>query len=451
LVEPGDTHKPNAGLQPASAAVADPDDSLSAVSDADMTAAAPDVLANSLREYFAAWGRRLRNGESGALPILLGLVLIVIFFQIEESKFLTSGNLVNLFVQAATFIMFGAAEIFALLLSEIDLSVGYTAAVGAFVIAELIAPPVNFPWWLGILGGLVVTSGLGALQGTLITRLGLPSFVVTLGGLLGFQGVMLELASIDKTAVGGVIPIDSGSPVYKLVQDNMSPTLSWVVLLAGLALFALLTLGRAKRRRDQGLTAPPLSITVLTIAVTAIGGIVLVLICNANRGTLLVHLSGVPWVIPFVVGVLLAWSWLLARTRLGRYIYAIGANPEAARRAGINVPRVRTAAFMLCSLTAGIAGLIYESQLGSMSIDVPGGNLVLYAVAAAVIGGTSLFGGRGKPLHALLGGIVIAAVINGLGLMAVNAAVQDIATAIVLIAAVTIDSVVRRRAATNTR
>jgi len=145
--------------------------------------------------------------------------------------------------------------------------------------------------------------------------------------------------------------------------------------------------------------------------------------------------------------VLVAWTWLLSRTRLGRYIYAIGGNPEGARRAGINVARIRTAGFALCSMTAGIAGLVYESRLGSMSTSVQGGNLVLYAVAAAVIGGTSLFGGRGRPLHALLGGFIIATVFNGLGLMGVSDAVQFIATAIVLIAAVTLDSLVRRRAA----
>jgi len=148
-----------------------------------------------------------------------------------------------------------------------------------------------------------------------------------------------------------------------------------------------------------------------------------------------------------VIAVLLVYTWLLSRTRLGRYIYAIGANPEAARRAGINVARVRTAGFMLCSLTAGMAGLAYASRLGSVSTDIDGGTLVLYGVAAAVIGGASLFGGRGKPLHALLGGIVIAAVFNGLGLMGITAAGQDIATAVVLILAVTLDSLVRRRAA----
>ena len=153
--------------------------------------------------------------------------------------------------------------------------------------------------------------------------------------------------------------------------------------------------------------------------------------------------------VPFVILILVACTWLLSRTRLGRYIYAIGANPEGARRAGINVARIRTAGFALCAMTAGLAGLAYMSRLGSMSTCVQGGNLVLYAVAAAVIGGTSLFGGRGKPLHALLGGIIIATVFNGLGLMGVSDAVQFIATAIVLIAAVTLDSVVRRRAGTS--
>jgi D-xylose transport system permease protein len=349
--------------------------------------------------------------------------------------------------------MFGAAEIFALLLSEIDLSIGYLAGVGAFVIAELIAPPVNLPWWLGILGGLAACSFLGFVQGSLITRLNLPSFVVTLGGYLGFLGLMLELASpsVDKTAVGGVITIDPNSPVYKLVQSNMSTTLGWIVLVVALGIFAGLMLLRARQRRAQGLTAPPLGITMLTIGVTAIGGIVLMLICTANRSNGPISLKGVPWVIPFVIVILLAWTWLLARTRLGRYIYAIGANPEAARRAGINVNRIKTIAFMLCSLTAGIAGLIYESTLGSMSTDINGGQYVLYAVAAAVIGGTSLFGGRGKPLHALLGGIVIATVFNGLGLMGISAPGTDIATAIVLIAAVTLDSLVRRRAAGGVR
>jgi D-xylose transport system permease protein len=446
LADPADPTEAATASKPGAAASTG-DDSAGAMTatDDELVAVAPELLAGSLTDYFRAWGRRIRNGESGALPIMVGLIAIVIFFQIEQSAFLTSGNLVNLLIQAAVFIMFGAAEIFALILSEIDLSVGYVAAVGGFVIAELIAAPVNLPWWAAILGGLLVTGGIGVLQGTLITRLGLPSFIVTLGGLLGFEGVMLLLANADSTAVGGVIPIDSNSVVYKLVNSNMSPALSWIVLVVALVVFAAIRVAGHARRRSQGLTVPPLSITLLTVGVTAVGGIVLVYICNVNRG-LLIQLKGVPWVVPFVLVVLAAWTFLLARTRLGRYMYAIGANPEAARRAGIKVARIRTIGFMLCSLTAGIAGLIYASRLGSMATDIDGGTLVLYAVAAAVIGGTSLFGGKGKPLHALLGGIVIAAVFNGLGLMGISIAGQDIATAIVLIVAVTLDSLVRQRA-----
>jgi len=414
------------------------------VSEAELTTVAPD-LAGSLSEYFLAWGRRIRNGESGALPIILGLIVIVIFFQIEQSTFLTAGNLVNLFVQAAAYILFGAAEVWVLILSEIDLSVGFVAGVAAFVIAELVNAPVGLPWWLAIVGGLVVCVAIGGLQGTLITRLGLPSFIVTLGGLLGFEGVMIELANIDKTAVGGVISLPNNNTIYNIVNTNMSPALSWIALVVVLAIFAAVTLTGTARRRRAGLTAPPLSVTILSIIVTAIGGFVLVLICNLNRG-LLTSLRGVPWVIPVVLIIILGYSFFLGRTRSGRYLYAIGANPEAARRAGINVARIRTFGFVMAAVTAGLAGLVYESRQGSMSTDIDGGNLVLFGVAAAVIGGTSLFGGRGKMLHALLGGIVIAAVFNGLGLMGITAAGQDIATAIVLIAAVTLDALVRRRA-----
>jgi D-xylose transport system permease protein len=379
------------------------------------------------------------------LPVVGGLIAICIFFELERSTFLHAGNIVNLFEQASLFVMFGAAEMFALLLSEIDLSIGYGAGVGAFVIAELIASPVNFPWWLGILGGLIAMGAIGFIQGTLITRLSLPSFVVTLGGSLALLGLMLELPNIDKTAVGGELSIDSNSPVYKLVQDNMSTTLAWIVLVVVIGGFAGLTLWRAERRRRQGLTVPPRGVSLLTIGLVAVGGIALVLICGENRSNGATPLSGVPWVIPFVVVVLLIYSWVLGRTKLGRYIYAIGANPEAARRAGINVNLIKTVGFVLVSVTAGFAGLVYESTQGSIATDINGGQYVLYGVAAAVIGGTSLFGGRGKMLHALIGGIVIATVFNGLGLMGINAAGTDIATAVVLIVAVTLDSLVRRR------
>ena len=415
--------------------------------DAMALVAAPEVVADNLNEYVAAWGRRIRNGESGVVPVLLGLVAIVIFFQIENSKFLHATNLVNLFVEAAIYIMFGAAEFFALILSEIDLSIGYLAGVCAFTIAELMAAPVNFPWWLAVICGLGVGAFAGFIQGSLITRLGLPSFVVTLGGLLGFEGVMLELAQIDKSAVGGVISLPSSGPLADLTSSQMSATTSWIVLIVVLAVFAALTLRGAQKRRSEGLTAPPLSVTLLTIGVVTVLGVVIVLICNSNRG-LLVPIRGVPWIVPFVFLVILVYTFIMGRTRLGRYLYAIGNNPEAARRAGIKVPRIRTIGFMLGGLTAALAGLVYLSELGSIATDIDGGNYVLYAVAAAVIGGTSLFGGRGKPVHTLLGGLVIGVVFNGLELMQVSTAIQDMATAVVLILAVMVDALVRRRSAT---
>jgi D-xylose transport system permease protein len=413
-------------------------------SDVDLAAVAPEVLADSLSEYLRAWGRRIRSGESGALPIVVGLIVIIIFFQAERSQFDSAINLVNLFQQASIYILLGAAEIFALILSEIDLSVGFVLAVGGFITLELIASPINLPWWVGILGGVGATAVIGYIQGNLITRLHVPSFVVTLAGLLVWEGVTIELASADKSAVGGVISVSPSSPVYHLVNSNMSPTLSWIVLVVVLGIFAALSLTRAARRRSQGLSAPPISITLLTIGVTAIAGVLLVYVCTINRG-LLVPLKGVPWVIPFVGLVLLAYSILLGRTRVGRYMYAIGANPEAARRAGINVQRIRRVAFVLSAATAGLAGLVYASLLGSISTGVDGGTYTLYGVAAAVIGGASLFGGRGKPLNALLGGLVIGVVFNGLALMGINAAGQFIATGIVLLVAAGVDALVRRR------
>jgi D-xylose transport system permease protein len=415
------------------------------LSEAALSALPAEVFAQSLNDYFSAWARRLRNGESGALPTIGGLIAVMVFFQLEQSTFLSSTNLVNLFVAASIYVMFGAAELPALLLSEIDLSVGYAGAVAAFIIAELNQPPVNLPWWIGVIAGVGFVFAFGGLQGFLITRFGLPSFVVTLGGLLALEGIMLELATIDKTALGGVISLNGASPVYKLAGSVMSPALSWIVLVVALILMAVGLLARERKKRVNGLASSPTGVTLLTIALTAIGGIVLVLICNGNTP------SGVPWVVPFVVIVLSLFAFVLSRTKLGRYIYAIGANPEAVRRAGVNVPLIRTIGFATCGGLAGLAGMVYESRLGSISTDIDGGQIVLYAVAAAVIGGASLFGGKGRPLNALLGGMVIAVVVDGLGLMGVGTGTSDIITAGVLIAAVMLDSLVRRRATAGLR
>jgi D-xylose transport system permease protein len=404
---------------------------------------APEVLADSLGDYLRAWGRRIRNGESGALPIILGLIVICIFFEVQSSAFLTATNIVNLFVQSAFFILLGMAELYALLLSEIDLSVGFVGAVGAAIAMALIGAPQNWPLWAGLIVGLGACLVIGAFQGTIITRLKIPSFVVTLAGLLGWQGVLIYVFDVDKGAVGGVITI-SNNVINDLVSGNMTPAAGWIVLVVVVGLFALISILRTSRRRAQGLSAPPLSITLLTVGAVAVAGVVLVWICNLNRGVT-TPVQGVPWVIPFMLVILAAQSFLLDRTRLGRYIYAIGASPEAARRAGIKVAWIRTVAFALCSFTAGLAAITYASRLGSISVGFDGGTYVLYAVAAAVIGGASLFGGYGKAIHPLLGGLVIATLTNGLALLNISTAGTDIATAVVLLVAVAVDATLRRR------
>jgi D-xylose transport system permease protein len=414
-----------------------------ALSDEELAAVAPEVLANSLGDYGRAWVARIKNGESGALPVIIGLIAICIFFQIERSQFLHANNLVNLFVQATVYILFGAAETWVLLLSEIDLSAGFSAAVAAFTMLELNAAPVSFPWWLAILGGLAVMVLVGALQGMLVAFLGLPSFIVTLGGYLGFTGVMLELANVDKTAVGGVI--SANGVIADLYNDRISPTAGWIVTIVLIGIYAVIQLLRYRSRVSQGLNAAPLGVTLLGIAGVAAIGIVLMLIFNSNQGLGLTVIKGTPYVIPLVLAVIVVSGLFLSKTRTGRYMYAVGNSPEAARRAGINVKWIVTLGFILCNVTAGLAGLVYASTEGSMSTDFNGGQDVLFAVAAAVIGGTSLFGGRGKIANALLGGLVVAVVFNGLGLMGVSAAVQDMVTAVVLLAAVTLDALVRRR------
>ena len=343
--------------------------------------------------------------------------------------------------------MLGMAEVFVLLLGEIDLSIGYTSAIGATFTCWLLLPPNPAPWPLAVLVGLAVPAIFSGLEGVIVTRLRLPSFVVTLAGQLLALGLLLEV--MDSAAPGGGGSIRLYSNVLSDIEGGaLSPLASWIVMVVAVALAAAMFLVRDSRRRASNLTAPPLSVTVLKIVVMAIAGVVVVLIGNTDRGVGLTVVRGVPWVVLVVLVVVVAWSFLLGRTRFGRYVYAIGGNAEAARRAGINLSRIRVLAFTLCGLTAGIMGIIYTSYLGSISTGVQGGQNVLYAVAAAVIGGTSLFGGRGKMLGAVLGGLIVAVIYNGLELLGLGAAPQYIWTAVVLLAAVTVDTLARRRSTT---
>ena len=228
-----------------------------------------------------------------------------------------------------------------------------------------------------------------------------------------------------------------------ITSGSLSPAAGWIVMVIIVVIAGGSMILRDHRRRVSNLVAPPASVTMLKVGVIAVAGAAVVIVGNTNRGRLTV-VAGVPWVVFVVLGLLVLWSALLSRTRFGRYVYAIGGNAEAARRAGVNLNLVKTLAFTLGGLTAGAAGVIYASRLGSISSNVDGGQLVLFAVASAVIGGTHLFGGVGRMLHALLGGLVVAAIYNGLGLLGMSAAATNIVTALVLLAAVTVDTLARR-------
>ncbi|HET9410907.1 MAG TPA: ABC transporter permease [Candidatus Dormibacteraeota bacterium] len=413
----------------------------------------PELVAQTFGQYARAYVARIRSGESGVLPVVLGLVAIMVVFEVISPNhvFLSAGNLVNLFQQSAVFMVLAMAETFALLLGEIDLSVGFVGASGAVITVQLVQPATtHWPWWAAILAGLAFCAAVGAVQGTIIARLGIPSFIVTLAGFLIFNGAMLILLLLGPFSgyPNLNIPDANVQVLFNLMAGTIDPTVSWIAMaVIVLALGAFLWFGD-RRRRKSGLVAPPVGLTVLKIALIAAAGIVVVAISDINRanfGTL----AGVPWVVPIVLGVLGVYTILLERTKYGRYVYAIGGNAEAARRAGINVAMVRTVAFMLCSMTAGIGLILYASYIGGMSNNVQGGSDVLFAVAAAVIGGTSLFGGRGKAIHGVLGGLVIGGIYNGMYLQGLDVERIFIVTGLVLLAAVSIDAVSRRAASSG--
>ncbi|WP_223691261.1 sugar ABC transporter permease [Leifsonia poae] len=401
----------------------------------------PGRPAATLGGYFRAWIARIRSGESGVLPVVGGLIVIIIIFQLNNSVFLSPNNIINLMVQASVFVLFGVAEVFVLLLGEIDLALGFTGAIGAVFTVWITGPPYNLPWYVGVLLGLAVATIIGAVWGFLITRLRIPSFIVTLAGLLGLQGLLIFVINgLAGPSSGGTMSV-SNAVINAIAYGYMNTVLAWVVLALVVAAYAVFALVGDRQRRAGGLVTQPVGLRIVKIALIAAAGIALVLACSAGEG--------VPWAVPIVLAIVAGWSFLLAQTRFGRYVYAIGGNAEAARRAGINLSRIRLIAFALASLTAGAAGIFYAARLGSISSNVDGGQYVLLAVAAAVIGGTSLFGGRGKIVHALLGGLIVATIYNGMGLLNLSAATQLMVTALVLLAAVTVDALSRRNRSTT--
>jgi D-xylose transport system permease protein len=384
--------------------------------------------------------KRFQGGDSGLIPVLLGLAALVIYFYVRNHVFLHPENLTNLFIQSTVFILLGMAEIWLLLLGEIDLSFGFILGIGGAIATITTGVAWHWPWYLGFAVSLAVSAGLSLFSGLLVVYLRLPSFIVTLGGQIAFEGVLIYI--IDRENPGGTVAVQN-KYLYNLVYGNFTPLWTWIFFAALVAAAAALMLRTYKNRRASGLEYRSIYVTIAKIAGLAIAGVILILIFNADRSSFSV-IRGMPFAIPIDIAMLLIGTFILAKTKTGRYIYAIGGNKEAARRSGISLNRYRLLAFLFGGLTAGVAGLLYASNLGGMSDAMPGGTYVLYAIAAAVIGGTSLFGGRGKMIHAVIGGLVIATIYNGMALISVSTAVEYIVIGVVLVAAVTVDSIARR-------
>jgi D-xylose transport system permease protein len=428
----------------------------------DLTAAAvdvipPEIVAQSLGEYFRAWFTRVRSGDAGVLPALAALLIVGIVFEITvpNGVYLGQINMVGIFDQSAVFILLAIGEGFVLLLGEIDLSIGYVAAIGGIVAGLLVQPQAtnpdmfhNWPWWGAILIALLICALIGGINGFIVTRLRVSSLIVTLAAQMVWFGMMIViLGQAGGLSVSATAPGDQ-KQIYGIVYGFLDVWVSWV----GLALVVAVVGGsmwlRDSSRRRSGLVAPPVGLTAAKIVILALAGAIVVYICSLDRriGEHSNPVIGVPWVVPLVLAVVGGATILLERTQFGRHVYAVGGNPEAARRAGVGVTAIRTWAFVIAGATAGLAGIVAVSYQSGITTNFNGGQNVLFAVAAAVIGGTSLFGGRGRAIHGLLGGLTIGAIYNGLFALGFPVQVQYIATGLVLLAAVSVDALARRNA-----
>lgn len=389
---------------------------------------------------------RVRGGDVGALPAVLGLLVLVVVFTAMRPVFLTAGNFANLLTQGAAVTVIAMGLVFVLLLGEIDLSAGFTSGVCAAVMAVLLAD-FGQPWWVAVLGALATGAVIGTALGSLVARVGIPSFVVTLAGFLAFQGVVLIIIGS-----GGNVSIQD-SVINAVANKTVPPWAGWLMWALGLAGYALVVLGTAARRRGRGLVAPPMPVVLSRLAALAVvtGFGVYVLNLERSRNPLVVSLRGMPVVVPIILVLLVALTFVLNRTAYGRHVYAVGGNAEAARRAGIPVARIRTSVFVIGSSMAAVGGIIAASRATSVDPNAGGSNTLLYAVGAAVIGGTSLFGGRGRVRDAILGGAVIAVIDNGMGLLGYSAGVKFIVTGLVLLVAAGVDALSRKRAAATGR
>ncbi|MEU6647787.1 ABC transporter permease [Saccharomonospora sp. NPDC046836] len=445
----------------------------------------------AVRDYFS----RLRAGQLGSLPALLGLVALVVMFAALSDVFLSLNNLANLLAQGAGQTIIAMGIVFVLLIGEIDLSAGTASGVAAAVLAMHFAQNGNLLGGMGstvfilfvaalalgavlaallriwagmavsVLGIVLAVSGMaanpwiemllalctgtaiGCITGFLVSRIGMPSFVVTLALFLAWQGVILQFIG-----EGGVIGISSSPVLDRVANGNLSIVGSWLLFTLSVGGFAAVTLGKHFTRLRRGLVTQPTPIVLFKVGGIAAIGLAATALLTVNRSSNPnIEITGVPYVVPIVLGLLVIGTFVLNRTRYGRHIYAVGGNREAARRAGINVTKIRASVFVVCSSVAALGAIVYSSKVGSVDPQAGGLNTLLFAVGAAVIGGTSLFGGRGRVSDAVIGGTVLAVVSNGLGLLRQPAAVVSIVTGLVLLLAATVDALSRRRAASATR
>jgi D-xylose transport system permease protein len=377
----------------------------------------------------------VRTGNLGILPIVIGIVFIVVFFGFKATNFFTADNFNNIIVQMAGLTMLAFGVVFVLLLGEIDLSIGYLSGIAALTVAEFQLPGSGhqYPGLVAIAIALGVCTLIGGAQGAVVALVGVPSFVVTLAGLLIWQGVILQVLEIK-----GVIVIQD-KYINDLANYYFSNKAGWTIAGVVTGVYTLGVLGSAVSKRRAGVTIRNPLLILVKIAGVAIACFGTVAICNHAHVP-----NGLPLAGVLVVIFLIALTFLAKRTSFGRHVYAVGGSAEAARRAGISVPRIRIIVFMISGLMAGVGGVILAARLNSVDLNVGGGTLLLDAISAAVIGGTSLFGGRGEVRSALIGAIVIATVSNGLDTAGYKTGTIYIVTGIILLLAVTLDTIARR-------
>jgi D-xylose transport system permease protein len=407
------------------------------------TAAPAEVQAAAGGESFgqilrSRW-EAIKGGDVGSLPVIIGLIGITIYFTSKSPVFFSAVNFTNLIGQMAGVTVIAIGVVFVLLIGEIDLSIGYVSGLAGVVVAEMQVSDSGhqYPGLIAIAIAIATGAGIGLLQGSFVAFIGVPSFVVTLAGLLAWQGVILHLLGTE-----GVIGIQDAY-INNVANYVLSERQGWAIAIVFTIAFAAATLGTYFSRRRAGLSTGNLAFSILRVAFFSALLFAAVAVCNHSRGVPLVGL--------IVLALVVAAAYVAQRTTFGRHVYAVGGNAEAARRAGINVKFIRIAVFMISGAMAAMGGVIFASRLNSVDLTAGSGTILLDAISAAVIGGVSLFGGRGKVSGALFGGLIIAIVANGIDLLGYTDAVKLITTAVILLAAVTLDTVLRRRQASAGR